>query len=557
MRSLTIALTLALVAFSARVGGGQAGLLSGRASWSPELLQEYVRKRYQVSIPARPAPFPNEAMLDELNPEFALRLRALKAFHQADGGTPNVGLVAGTGGLRSAQDQRRIYAICRRKRSVFVNGFLTPLDGSRKEHWEDIPESERTDQNCPRHADGTRGPATRAWVSWHQLGVAADFAVPTRSESSSSFGRTMQLAGDLGMIYGGWWGRVPGRWAGGDPEGCVVAPRGQTTRREGTGTWIPEQLGWDPGHVEWHPKLNDPERLAGQSGTALRADQVDAGYDWKIPGSVYLYQARPSEPGSLHVVELTVRNNWLCASRWRALQGDPATTWSGTWARFDPPLPLFPAYIPTDTLARTEGVYPEDLQHRTTVQVQLEGYSQSHDGVSIVQKHHLRQTGRVEYVPFLQVEDMLKVAGRLYATRSPDAQRYVNFRNLYAYTLHATQSALRIPVDTPMRTVDADGYTRDATVQVPCHAESVGVVMVWDRERGRVGLLQNPEEGALDLGPTQQHADGTVSTLSAGLPPGAWEQADPPAWTPANPRPDAGPSPTTSPTPPGSDFFRP
>ncbi len=182
------------------VNTGGAARLSGKATWDMELVREYVKKAYQVDVPPQPAPWRNQNMAGHLNGEFVKRLNALMAIYEALGGNTNLGIESPTGGLRSAQDQFKLFKKCRRIRQDM---HLQPVgDGSKESDWEEIPRAERTGEGLvsqqakigggtvtfEKHGpiedcgvkwahqmpngdviQSTFGTVTEAWVSWHNL----------------------------------------------------------------------------------------------------------------------------------------------------------------------------------------------------------------------------------------------------------------------------------------------------------------------------------------------------------------------------------------------------
>src|SRR5438045_224374 len=63
------------------------GFLEGTAAWDMTLVQEYFKKThgYEIEVPAQPAPFANQDVLEPLNPEFKHRIEAVMAVCQGLG----------------------------------------------------------------------------------------------------------------------------------------------------------------------------------------------------------------------------------------------------------------------------------------------------------------------------------------------------------------------------------------------------------------------------------------------------------------------------------------
>ncbi|MEW6278011.1 MAG: hypothetical protein AB1758_05265 [Candidatus Eremiobacterota bacterium] len=521
---------------------GQPTNLSGTASWTQEcreLVCDFVRKTYHMEIAAAPQAYPTQTTAaGELNAEFVNRLNLVVALWQAhpeggaQGGGRNIGLRPGDGGLRQAEDQRRIF---RRGRTLRPGG----------------------DPN--NHADYREtGPVvTGAWTSWHQVGLAADMTLyqngayvpdvspgPGRPGPQQVFvdGPAWAQARQLGMDMGMW--------------------PGAHFRRA------------DPAHLEWHPKYsavwNDvldfiQDHPGTQEGAA--AADIDAGYDWTIPSTVHYFVEDHGKPGHHEVTDLVARDGWLCVQAYRILyHGDQAASWAGIWVTLDPPLPLFPAYMPVHRVDLSSGSDPRDSRWRRESSFTLHAYRQDVAGGKVTGRFYVQQSGSAKFDLFLTMEDLLKTANTEWAMRAA-APQLAAFRTNDVYSLLANlrladgpEQAVsgREPTFTTLvRQVDEDGYTSDSNEACPFYlGGSFGLGMAWNRENANIGFLQKDAQGRFALPVAESRAgDGTVARLSGTVPPGAWDEAQWPAMPPPNPRPSSSPSPTATPTPSRGDGF--
>jgi len=84
--------------------------LDGKAQWDPAVLQLYFKYVDNIDIGPGPGDYPHREMLTKINAEFAKRVDTLMAVYRAAGGK-DVGIVPGTGALRTAVDQIKIWTL--------------------------------------------------------------------------------------------------------------------------------------------------------------------------------------------------------------------------------------------------------------------------------------------------------------------------------------------------------------------------------------------------------------------------------------------------------------
>jgi hypothetical protein len=369
-----------------------------------------------------------------------------------------------------------------------------------------------------------------------------------------------QAMGDLGMTHGGWWPCFP-----------------------------------DVGHVEWHPKLHDPKRFESQGGSALGNEMIDMGFRWKIPSQIYIWYRLvppvpppgvlavpvpiPPRPNHLTVLDLVADGEWVSVKKQRVLRGYQNEEWEGTWETFYPPIPLFPAYIPTMSFGPglTGSGSPLDVINKTGV-TRLTVTAQ---GKAV--KEMIEQKGEGFYRPYeVRVFDWQKQAnifleqnkgwekcGKKTAPH-PDGPRFEKLRDASIYSVHASVldpgGTSHSPVLERRQGVDSQGHTTDeSNINIKGHlGATTGLCLVWNRDTGAIGgmLDQVPpgDENPLEI--REQSHSGTVGIpsmgghvedcgeriVSAQLPSGVWDMETPPAWLPSNPRPKQ----TAPPPPPGS-----
>lgn len=544
-------------------GGTGGTFLQGTAAWDIELVREFIKKEQGVDIGTSPPSYPNRNMTQQLNQEFAKRIDALMAIYKAHGGDVNprvvqdLGIVARTGGFRTHAEQIDHYKKCRR---IKKGPDGRPVgDGSQKNHWEVVPAAERVGLGT-RSADYERrvvtgqegeeitvyvpratraqpncevfgvqwdyarqawvevmGTVTQSWVGWHNYGLAVDFGqninqggqrvLGLPDDGAKAWNAMTNAAGDLGMISGRWWN-------------CKVF--------------------CDPPHVEWHPRLHDASTVPGGPTSAAIPDSlVNAEYAWKIPDKIYTYSQDPNNPhrDALTVLELVRCDAWICAKSRRILAGPQTADWQGDWWTYDPPIRLFPAYIPAIRLVRDEKRWPED--------------SQWGGKTSVTQRFYLRHTtGRQNgesrsvlhyYHGEFRIDDWQKKAHLRIEKDRADKAPYVNVRDasVYEIDIYVTErsgaGAARETISSRSQTVDANGFTREESGtrkgQLP---HRIWLHLVWNRDNGRIGLqmVQTGRSGVYDI---QDRAG--VLTVGTQMPQGAWDMPAPPGWVTPNPRP--------------------
>ncbi len=571
-------------------GGSATGdsFLEGTACWDIELVREYIKKVQKVDMAATPAPYAghgdNKDMLSKVNPEFAKRVDALMAIYQAHGGdkSPEVvkdlGIVPKTGGFRSPQEQFEVWKKCRRIKKT-ADG--KPVgDGSKEEHWEVIPPAERVvkrdgvgpksaeyehrivqlqefdsivvriprdrpaEPNCEYsdriawdHRTQTwvevMGPVTHAWVSWHNLGLAADFSqiisidkhgkktkalatpIDQNNVMKKAWKNMLDAASDLGMVWGGWW-------------------KGQNN---------------DPAHVEWHPRFlaTDSKNQIPSETAPLTLTAEQMGYKWKIPSRIVLFAGNPGGFGPRggfqrwSVLELVVQDGWISATGQRSLESTLGHL-RGEWTSYDPPIKLFPAYIPTITLERNEETWPEDIKWRGKTTVTFKFYDEivATNG-KVIKATHNESTGVAHFAYRLSMDDWQKRASLWKERALPNAGRYDRFIKASVYEIRVSFEPLKESKDrAPMksRIVDQDGYTSDSSVEdhvrIPVMLPG-GSQMAWNRDNGMIGAkvaLVNGVKGGQVYDVTNDNTGYVVLDQ-----PPAGDRKKAPAWPPANPRP--------------------
>jgi hypothetical protein len=549
---------------SAAPSGGSGGL-SGKASWPMELVREYVKKEYGVDVSLASPAWRNRDMAAGLNGEFVKRLDALMAIYQALGGNPDLGIEKPHGGLRSAEEQIALFKLCRRIKRTF--GLGQPIgDGSKESDWEEIPANERTSEglqsslahiigagttrfekhgppdDCPTvwvhkmpNGDVVQhtGTITDAWVSWHNVGLAADLAetvVDNKGKvydnglpSSEAWVKLTRIMGDLGMTWGGWWP-------------------------------------WDPDHVEFHPQMFSA-KSAGTSGQPLPDSQLRTQYTWKVPATVFSYLVDMGNPNGeiLRVSTFgTKDDSTITLKALRTITGEQGGQWSGHWIMFDPPIPLFPAYIPTIRLDRNSQRHPEDVKFDPDTTVTWYNCIKSFSSDGKPSFDWRREVGKVHYKLDLQMWNRQFQANRAYGESVPyknkNTPEYDRRRKLWQYLAHTSVYELRFEVlgegqanHRTGRRSAPDGYTEDWDIASLASDLSIGAIEFgWDRDGGKVGafgvtdwehqgeyLLTEGQYLPAEASPTPTH----WLTVSDKLPPGAWDMPEPMPEPPANPKP--------------------
>jgi len=501
--------------------------IEGTAAWDAELVRSYFRKFQEVDIGAGTPDYPGRAMLDDLNPEFGRRIDVLMAVYQAHGGN-DIGIAPRTGGLRSAADQLALYQQCREIRTG-ANG--RPVgDGSRASDYQEIPAARRTAANCPAGR-----PVTSVWVSWHNLGVAVDFGLYVNGrynngplpQVSDPWLRMVQAAADLGMIWGGW-------------------------------------FPWDPAHFEWHPKEDSASGVAGAvSGTALTDDQIDAGYDWKLPTKLFVWYSDPDPKEELlRVFDLNADSGWVVITKSRVIKGHGGDEWQGHWSTFDPPLRAFPIWIPAVKLVLNENAWPEDERLRSQCQMKqdMDFHTLWSDGTPSEQA--VSQSGKLIYAPSVDVFDRQKEANVVVGQGGAGRQPYAWLVGNSIYTTRVSIEPVRAgdasmqTITTRGRDVGHDGYTTDDESELDGWMEPmVYMEFAWNRDTGEVGvdpmLVANIDPNASHALQSQvRFENGGGMAVAYHLPDGAWDCPEAPEWPAENKKPDDTPS-------HGSGFLRP
>ncbi|HLW47866.1 MAG TPA: M15 family metallopeptidase [bacterium] len=587
------AVTTALVisAPGAPATGAGTGFLQstmGTDAWWIAMVQISMEQLLKVHIPAAPAPYPGhglqrrdkktDEMLADLNQEFAKRLNVLMAVYQASGGDkrPSVveplGITEGDGGLRSSDKQHELYKECRRLKTG-ANG--KPVgDGSKPEDWEEVPPTERvgdpTGQKLvPYAAPGVPafgwtlqptggkknchlfeevkvgniiyeivGPVTWTWDSWHNFGLAVDLA------------ERIQVAGQ----------KEPPRALPGDPKG---GPGGGDAGRAWNNVYLAAEafgmvLGarWDkdrdPGHFEWHPKLHHIKPAPGTSGKALGPDKVDAGYSWKIPQKIY--EANSSgltvasvSIGALRVFELVEDRGWIAVRGEHYLTGEKDKAWTGSWLTFDPPIRLFPAFIPTDQLSLSGDADPRWQGITTVTRVHYE--FNAHPSAI----NYYKDQVRVSYSIVATVHDFLKEADAHDPAHHPsEAARYKRVWDHYVYAVYGRAGIL----------ADAKGQRQHRQVSGGCSFDDKGEAayrrgdplvwdlhLAWNRDTGAVGgwvgNVGSGNQPVYDIVPDVGKGD----SVYGALPQGAWDIPTAPPLPTASPCRTPPPPPPSPPSP--------
>jgi hypothetical protein len=553
--------TLGLIAVSAARADAQ-DMLSGAGRWDMAMVREFMKKEHDLDVPDAPEPWRNRDMAPHLNGEFLKRLDALMAVYQAMGGDASLGIQKPDGGLRTAERQIALYKQCRRVRT---DAHFTPVgDGSKPEDWEVIPPGERTyegqlsvtsrfaggtevfekhgpEDNCPPYAYsrtpagdlvGHTGPATETWVSWHNLGLAADLGETATDAAghvhdgvlpdNRAWRRLPEMMGELGMTSGGWWG-------------------------------------WDPAHVEFHPQMHDPEHFRGAySGEPLPDARLKTGYGWKLPRKIYI-AARTgrdlAQADDLQAFELAARDECIALSGARLIVRKANGDWSGRWWRLDPPACLFPPYIPTVRLVRNAGIWPNDAWWDGTTSATMLSYDEGRASNGERTFDWSEWKGDLRYRPTTGVWNRQFEANAALGHAAPlihsnptahDAIRrrwtYLELTSVYDVDAGLTllpSSGARVE---GIKSVSG-GYTAGVSYTTRAGVPLPGALrFAWDRDGGRVGMFgvnDYATDGRFELRDTSPFSS---LTTSASLPVGAFDRPDPPPEPAANPRPKSPPT---------------
>jgi len=563
-----------------------SGPLSGTASWDAEIVKEFCKKNYHIDLADEVRSFPGLAMLDKVNPEFATRIKTLMRIYQAAGGS-TIGIVPRSGGLRSAEDQLNDFT---KGRSLKTGGFDVPAgNGSHGEDWyydktadhsKDLyadftdTKTKKTTHALVRRAgeflgkdkdhNKIYGKVTDVWIGWHNFGVAVDFGeflagkydpnLPLGATMAGAWGRAMiEATGDLGLGWGGWWD---------------------------------DSLN-DPAHVEWHPRLHDVKHTS-KPGHALRDDQIDASYRWRIPETIYVWTGADGgmKPQNLQVLHLVRDGQWIALDRERRIVGRQDGDWTGTWTRYDPPVHLFPTYLPVRRLSRDLG--DADIGFRIKSNVTRETFSLGHDSDGKIVKQHVQSSGTAHLCPNLRITnwelesfgimvrtkprtklpsaDLKKSNPQFYQQLSDacaqeaaiHAQGLLKYgrlidRSVYELELQLAPinggEASKSTVTTKGQRVDGDGTTDEYESQVETWIGGVNLRLAWDRDKGKVGFAVGPDPGSstgaaakgkpdapgvYDLRDRNIWNDGTYTIVSDKLPHDAWDVQSPPPRDPVN-----------------------
>lgn len=540
-----------------------SNLLSGTATWDPARLVRWARIQ-GVTI-ALPATYPNQNMTAQLNSEFVKRLDVVAAMYKAIS-SKEIGIVPGSGGLRTEQSQIELYRKCRKIKDGQRDG--KPLDGSVKDDWED-----RTDDNLGKPLyeqlpvldkkgkpvlDKDGNPSTKngrqiGWPGewdgeqnkfisvtsafgpegWHAYGVAADFVEyingtatwPTPSTfKSSEWARAAGICGQLGLRFGCWF------------SGASV----------------------DPPHVEWHPKLPDtPTSIPGTTngtgtfagaavapGTALTVAQTDAGYTWKLPSTIYNW-TRDFESDSglqrLEVYEFIADGGWIKLKKYREiirnpLNGATPMGWSGTWVTFDPPAKFFPVFTETMIMDWEPKVYPEDAGLCVSSNVTVTKYFEVAGDTGGFFKEIRQKSGQAAHFPRGYAHDLLMQGWMYKWMHTPTEERWDLLRKSRMYDVSASMEediARQAPeVQEKVRNIDEFGKSVDRTDTGPMSAPFFKLDFCWNRDTGAVGVLQpytTDRSGQFELREVRMTPSANIGNLvRSGLPQGAFDKDGPP-----------------------------
>jgi hypothetical protein len=507
----------------------------------------------------------------------------LLAVHQALGGKSGKGSggINLDGGLRSAIKQRQLYAICRcnLKYAQTVElpgptitgaaGYRVPSradvtnpsrwihkvdwSNSTPDDWVLIGKSLRNKKNCP---DGDA--VTRSWVSWHNLGLAVDFGF----KQDQTYYDTMAVASHIGMIWGGRWGAKPERTVvTEEPVNSGVSPRGgQSSKARERGKKrlvikvLPAEVGWDPNHVEWHPRYFDvPEKFAGGvPGTAMTDAQMAPyqDYRWKLPARLFFYVSSRNGHTEYKVLDLENHDNFIYATRQRVIRKQQDGAWEGSWYTYKNPVPLFPAYISVTELHRSEGGWPEDRKWRRQTDVVVEEFNIDASAKITIA---VRRRGTTEFYPHLRMSNVSWHAMNLVETAADDNEKN-RFRSLFRALRKMSLYDIRLDIEElpgGSHQVDVCTLQSDGTYSSYSHTQElrpdldIQLNMSWDRDKGVVGLDNTIVRNELGNPKDQYHqfreekhtkvddVEGVIPRIDGAgdrLPLDWWDQENPPAW---------------------------
>lgn len=523
---------------SAPSGGGN-GTLSGKSAWDASLWKDHCKHAYHLDVPDQPQAFPEESLLKDLNPEFATRLRAVIGVYQTASKLNDLGLTPKTGGIRTTSDQLAIY----KKGRKLKDG----AKGDKPGDWEVVD-------------DGAI--ETKAWVSWHELGVAADLRQfvgdklkqPEDTPKTKAFwSDTTRAMGDLGMIWGGFWP-------------------------------------WDYGHLEWHPGVLSPDGI-GTPGKAATDADLKYGYEWKLPQPIFEWEGMADSPGKsnqvLRVYTLVEKDNWICLEKDRFIEHQGEGYWRAMWRTFKPPVRLFPAYSPVSSLNLDSQ---EDSKWNSSSDVTLDLYDErKSNGKTLVEAS--RTIGKACYGTDLWVRDWQKIAivGREISgyparveippglkkqnpkqyeavvkaneqaqefekkKRAEAMTRFAKVLKTSVYDIELHMTALREesskgPVHSTGRRLGVDGYTEDwdNTSESVFEPPPIYLKFSWDRDSGAIGVggidaLVDNDHPALEVRGAKCNDNGHCTLVSTRAPDSIKDLEHPLEWPTANPKPKPQP----------------
>jgi len=544
--------------------GSGSALLEGTAAWDQARVVKWARILGHTIV--LPPTYPNQAMTAQLNPEFVKRLDVVVALYRAIN-NKEIGIVPGSGGLRTVQTQKELYRKGRRiKDSLRTN--KKGRDGSLEDDWELRTDNNRgqplyeqvpvVDKNGKPVLDkkgnqtyrngrqigwpGEWDPdqkrfitVTNAWgpEGWHAYGAAADFVEFVNGRAtwpspsifkSAEWYRAAALCGQLGLRFGVWF------------QGGAL----------------------DPPHVEYHPKLPDvPTSIPGTAngtgtfaavavapGTALTAAQTDAGYAWKLPRTIYHWWRDFGDDSGLQrleVFELDFDSEWIRLKRYREivrqpLSGAAPAGWSGTWVTYDPPARFFPVFSETMTRAWEPAVYAEDAALRARSTITVTKHFEIPGATAGFAKEIRQQAGEAALLPRGYVNDLLMQGWMYRWMHNPDEVRWEVLRKSRIYDVDATLEEDReresSDVQEKVRTIDEFGKTEDRTSNGPISPPFVKLDFCWNRETGAIGVLQpytTDKPGPYELRDVRMMPGAGIGEMVISrLPQGAFDRENPP-----------------------------
>jgi D-alanyl-D-alanine carboxypeptidase len=528
------------VAASAPAGAPPAGnLLQDKAVWDVKLFQAYCKVLWDTDVTEKVAPYPGQNLItSDFNPEFVKRLEAMISFYQARGHN-DIGIVPGLGGFRTPAQQHEKYKEGRVQKpnttGTHENDWVRPKDSPI---------------------------VTDSWIGWHNFGLAADVcqydgetpkvvAVAGKMEitlpfKSVDWARIYEdVAPDLGFIWGGWW-HVP----------------------------------HDPGHFEWHPNRHNPAAL---ESTGLPDPQFNDLYTSKIPDTLYMWsgdsQNSDAKAQVLYVITVAYDAHWVAVKSERRIERGKNLGWTGVWTTFDPPLRLFPGYVPTNNFhLNSSNQYMLDhfasksTIHTTSVNaypdkswlfVAYEGSARFCPEVWIKDCETAADVQIGIASPTPKPDDDLKTTkpklynalmaahNRQVALQNNLIAEFAAVRDTSVYDVSASVHGIDPPKDKPydmaFRTMNlgADGYTTGNPNEVThpnITPRGPSFSFVWVRPSGQIGLEglaadQKSEYAPMKVVSLCVYANKAFMMVSPTLPSGAFDQATPPQWPKPNPKP--------------------